>query len=134
MAAASRPFNAFPLPAPRRMSTTDRRVLQGAQGLAHLFDDKFRVLGFRFGIESIVGWIPFIGDTISAVAAVYILSAAVKLRLPPGKLAQIVLLEGIDFVVGLVPFLGDLFDMFFKAHLRSIRIIERHVAESGARG
>ena len=121
----------FPAPLPARVHGTftpsQQRMLAGARALAHLFDDKFRILGFRFGIESIVGLIPGVGDAISSIASVYLLLVAIQLRMPPSKLLRMALNAGFDFVIGLVPFLGDLVDMVFKAHVRNLRIIEEHV-------
>ena len=116
-------------------SPSQRRLLAGARGLAHLFDDKFSVLGFRFGLDTVVGLVPGIGDLISSGASAYLLLVGIQLRLPPTKLLRMAFNAGADFLIGLVPFLGDLADTVFKSHLRNLRIIEEHVArvEGGRR-
>ena len=121
----------FPSRMPPRVQSaftpSQRRMLAGARALAHLFDDKFRILGFRFGIESIVGLVPFVGDAVSSIASAYLLLVGIQLRMPPSKLLKMATIAGVDFLVGLVPFVGDLVDMVFKAHVRNLRIIEEHV-------
>ena len=127
----------IPAPPVRRQGFTQnqRRLLSGARGLAHLFDDKFNVLGFRFGIDTIVGFVPFVGDIISGVASAYLIVVGIQLRLPPSKLLRMALNAGTDLLIGLVPFLGDAADAVFKAHLRNLRIIEEHVQRvEGRRG
>jgi hypothetical protein len=116
-------------------SRSQRHLLSGARGLAHLFDDKFSVLGFRFGLDTIVGFVPGIGDLISSGASVYLIFVGIQLRLPPSKLLRMALNAGADFLLGLIPFAGDVADTIFKSHLRNLRIIEEHVArvESGRR-
>src|SRR3712207_1221513 len=59
-------------------SPSQRRLLAGARGLAHLFDDKFGVLGFRFGLDTIVGLVPGIGDLISSGASAYLLLVGIQ--------------------------------------------------------
>ena len=120
---------------PGGYSPSQRRLLSGARGLAHLFDDKFSVLGFRFGIDSIVGLVPGIGDLISAGASAYLILVGIQLRLPPSQLLRMAFNAGADFVMGLVPFVGDLADTVFKSHVRNLRIIEEHVrrVEGGGR-
>jgi hypothetical protein len=129
VSATSRPL--FYAPARGRqavLSPTQRRLLTGARGLANLFDDKFSVLGFRFGLDAIVGLVPGIGDLISAGASAYLLLVGIQLRLPPTKLLRMAFNAGTDLLMGLVPFLGDVGDAVFKSHLRNLRIIEEHVA------
>jgi hypothetical protein len=136
VSATSRPLFYAPARArPAGFSKNQLRLLAGARGLAHIFDDKFSILGFRFGLDVIVGLIPGIGDLISAGASAYLILVGIQLRLPPTKLMGMAFNAGLDFLMGLVPFLGDAADTVYKAHLRNLRIIEEHVArvESGRR-
>ena len=137
MSAASGPMF---VPAVRRarsatFSPAQRSMLAGARGLAHLFDDRFRIFGIRFGLDNIVGFIPFVGDAIAAVASLYLVLVGIQLRLPPTKLARMIAIAGADFLIGLIPFVGDAADLVFKSHVRNLRIIEEHVrrVEGGGR-
>ncbi len=46
--------------------------------------------------------------------------------MPAVVVARIVLNAGIDMVLGLVPLAGDVADVFWKADLRNMALLERH--------
>ena len=108
------------------LSATQRRALAGARQLGVLMDARFRILGFRFGLDSIIGLIPGIGDAVSALASAYLIGVGVQLGLPKRKLMRMLLNSAADLGIGLVPGVGDLADVIFKSHMRNLRILEEH--------
>jgi hypothetical protein len=58
---------------------------QDLETLAHWLDTIFEIpgIGVKFGIDAILGLLPGVGDTASALASVYILQAASKHGVPP---------------------------------------------------
>ena len=48
------------------------------------------------------------------------------MRVPAVVLARMVLIAGIDMLLGLVPLAGDIADVFWKADLRNMALLERH--------
>ncbi len=109
------------------LTPTQQRVLRSARGVANLMDNQFSFLGFRFGVDTIVGIIPVFGDLVAAGASVYLLAAARQLGVPRSSLARMSVITVADLLLGLVPFLGDAADAVFKSHMRNLRIIEAHV-------
>ena len=87
---------------------------QELERLAHWLDTIFEIPGIRlkFGIDALLGLLPGVGDTASALASVYILQAASKYGVPRVTLARMTLNIGIDLVVGAVPIVGDIFDVY----------------------
>ena len=102
--------------------------------LAGWLDSRYRIplTGIRFGADSILGLIPFLGDGASLVPALYLLHRARKLGAPLPILNQMLGNIAIDFAVGIVPVLGDVFDVTFKANRRNIALLRRHM--EGTRG
>jgi hypothetical protein len=96
--------------------------------LAWLVDAIGRVPGtrFRFGINSVIGLAPGVGDAVLALISRYFVFEAAGLGLPRRKLARMVRNIAVEAVLGAVPLLGDLFDVIWKANLRNIDIIDRH--------
>lgn len=92
-------------------------------------DSAFRIPGtrFRFGLDSLVGIIPGLGDLATSVPAGYIIFESYRMGLPTHKLMRQGANVAIDTVVGSVPLVGDLFDTGFKANLRNIAILRDHV-------
>lgn len=88
-----------------------------ARRLAGWMDDRFLdpILGFLF---------PGMGDLLTSAAGLYTVSIALRRRLPPIVIARMLLNLGLDAAVGAVPVLGDLFDVFFRAHRRNLRLLE----------
>src|SRR5688572_28232946 len=84
--------------------------LERARSLANWLDAKFSIMGIRVGMDSIVGLIPVVGDTLTAAAAAYPIYLAERHGLGRGTQARMGLNVLVDWVVGLVPLLGDVFD------------------------
>lgn len=93
-------------------------------------DNVFEVpgLGWRFGLDPIVGLVPVVGDLASAAISFYILTVAAQMRVPRSTLARMGLNLGIDYVVGSIPLLGNVFDFVWKANQRNMKLLERHLA------
>jgi hypothetical protein len=95
---------------------------------AVLLDSAFKVPGtnIRFGLDAIIGIVPGLGDLVAPVFTVILLGTALKMRVPAVVLARMVLNAGLDMVLGLVPIAGDIGDVFWKADLRNMALLERH--------
>ncbi|KAJ2700111.1 hypothetical protein H4218_002195 [Coemansia sp. IMI 209128] len=84
----------------------------------------------RFGVESLVGLIPVIGDFAGVFLAVtYMNTIRRRFDVPPSIVSQMTINIAIDFCVGLVPILGDLVDTIFKANMRNYALVETYVVQ-----
>lgn len=92
--------------------------------VSDLLDNKFKIVGFRFGIEPLLGLIPGVGDFIGLVMSFYLIWIAVQLKLPQDKVQQMVLNVLFDFIIGLFPVIGDVADFVFKSNVRNIQILK----------
>lgn len=101
------------------------------RSLARLLDSAIRVPGtnIRFGLDSLLGLIPGLGDLGGAALSGYIVVSAARLGVTPAVLTRMLLNLGLDTVVGTIPLLGDLFDVGFRANVRNAALLERHLAE-----
>ena len=101
---------------------------QDLDRLAHWLDTIFEIPGtrLRFGIDALLGLLPGVGDTASALASVYILQAASKHGVPRVTLARMTLNIGIDLLFGAIPIVGDLFDVYWKANRKNVELLRRH--------
>ena len=97
--------------------------------LAGWLDSHFRIpfTKIRFGADSVLGLIPFIGDSASLLPALYLLHRARKLGTPLPLLNQMLANIAIDFAAGAIPLVGDIFDLTFKANRRNIAILREHM-------
>jgi hypothetical protein len=117
-----------------RPSNQAGNVDQSIERLSWLMDDLFRipVLGWRFGLDAIVGLIPALGDTTTSLASLYILASAVRYRVPKITLLRMGLNIAIDYAVGSVPGVGDLFDAWWKSNQMNVALLKRRARVSAA--
>jgi hypothetical protein len=95
-------------------------------------DDLFRVpvLGWRFGLDALVGIIPGIGDTGTTPVSFYILAAAVRHRVPKITLLRMGMNLAFDYLVGALPLVGDLADAWWKSNQKNVALLRRSATVS----
>lgn len=96
--------------------------------LSHLMDKAFTIPGtnMKMGLDSILGFVPLIGDTLGVAVSGYIYSFAKKAGVPWHKRMQMLGNIFIDWLIGIVPLIGDLFDIGWKANSKNVAIINAH--------
>jgi hypothetical protein len=98
--------------------------------LALILDQFLRLPGtrFRFGLDPIIGLIPGIGDTASAMISALSLVYAARCGLPKVLLARMSFNILLNEIIGIVPGIGDAFSFWFKSNLRNYELLQRHMA------
>lgn len=107
------------------MSPNDH--LTTARNLTLWLDNKFSFLGYKFGLDPVVGLIPVFGDFIPDILGVYIIWVGWRMKLPKQKIFVMIRRSVMDFIIGLIPFLGDIWDFYYKANEKNLREIEKHL-------
>ena len=99
--------------------------------LAHVLDDCFRIPGtrIRFGIDGLIGLVPFLGDILAGLASCIIVVAAWFRGVPYVTLARMVVNLALDVLIGTIPVLGDAFDIAWKANRRNYKLLTRHLQQ-----
>ena len=98
--------------------------LARARWLANWLDAKFSFMGVRFGLEGIIGFIPVVGDTLGMIAGIYPIYVANRHRLGSTVQARMAANLLIEWVLGVTPVLGDVADVWYKANLRNLKLLE----------
>jgi len=113
-------------------NTNSLTVEKSLERLGWLMDDLFRVpvLGWRFGLDALVGLIPGFGDTGTTLVSFYILAAAVRYRVPKITLLRMGLNIAIDYVVGSLPVVGDLADAWWKSNRMNVELLRKRATVS----
>jgi Domain of unknown function (DUF4112) len=81
---------------------------------------------FKFGLDPLIGLIPGIGDTASAIVSALVLIQAARRGLPKILLARMSLNILINEVVGIIPGVGDAFSFWFKSNKRNYELLLAH--------
>src|SRR5258705_11235202 len=82
----------------------------------------------RFGLDPILGLIPGFGDAAGAILVGWMLVEAVRLGASRATVLRIAGNVALDAAVGAIPLIGDIFDFGWKANLRNVALLERHLA------
>jgi hypothetical protein len=88
------------------------------------------ILGWRFGLDALIGLIPGIGDTGTALASFYILASAVRHGVPKITLLRMGMNIGFDYLIGSVPVVGDVADVFWKSNQKNIKLLRKRATVS----
>jgi hypothetical protein len=93
--------------------------------LSHLLDDFIKVPGLpiRFGLDGIMGAVPWIGDILGGIASCIIIVAAWYRGVSYPILLRMIANVGIEVVVGAIPVLGDAFDIAWRANRRNYALL-----------
>ncbi len=122
----------------RRPTSQDRALDHAAEldrldRLASLMDSRWRLplLGWRFGLDSVIGLVPGLGDVAGGLVSAWLILQARRLGAPNRVLAMMAGNVALDVALGSVPVLGDLLDLGLKANRRNARLLRRHFQRYG---
>lgn len=98
---------------------------ESLESLSRYLDNwiKIPVVGWRFGLDALIGLVPNVGDTLTSFASFYILIAGVRHGVPKVTILRMAFNIGLDYVVGVIPFVGDAFDFVWKSNKRNVDLI-----------
>ena len=108
--------------------TVPQKKIEELEDMAQWMDSRFNIPGtsIRFGIDSLLGLIPGVGDTVTLISTVYLLGVARTHDVPFNVQIKMVWNAFLDWLIGLVPIIGDVFDVGWKANLKNVSLIKEH--------
>ena len=103
------------------------------EALAKLMDGAFVLpaTNIRMGLDGLIGLVPVAGDVISGLISSYLIWEARRLGAPKWLIARMTANTLLDTVVGAVPVVGDAFDVLFRATMKNMALLRRHVEKRG---
>lgn len=106
--------------------------LKRIRKIAKLLDTAIGIPGtkFRIGLDPILGLIPGGGDLITAGISAYMIFLATSFGLEKSDISKMIKNIILETAIGTVPIAGDIFDAYFKANMRNLEILERHLAKN----
>lgn len=109
------------------------RELKLLRRFVSLLDDGFRIpiIGYRVGLEPLLGLVPFVGDATGFLLSGYLIFRAARLGAPGSLLSKMFMNALVDAAIGSIPVVGDIFDFFWKANRRNLRLFEEHLLHRG---
>jgi uncharacterized membrane protein len=110
------------------------QALRRLEALAKLMDNAFVLPGtdIRFGLDGVIGLVPGIGDVVSGIVSSYLIWEARRLGVSKWILGRMMANTLIDTTIGAIPLAGDFFDVMFKANVKNMSLLRRHLERRGA--
>lgn len=104
--------------------------------ISDLLDSRFRIPGteIRFGLDSLVGLIPYVGDLTTFGVSGAMIVSMVKHGASGMLVVRMLWNVLIDTLFGAIPFLGDIFDFRFRANRKNFELLKEHYEEGKHEG
>ena len=101
------------------------RRLESLERLATFMDEMISIPGtnIRFGLDSIVGFIPGIGDLSGVLTHAYLLWQAHAMGIRKRVHARMFFNAFVDIVGGAPPIIGDIFDVIWKSNRMNVDLL-----------
>lgn len=113
------------LPMGRDAASVRRRI----EAMEQLLEGMFVIPGTnrKFGLDSIIGLIPVVGDIITATMGAWIIWEARNLGMSKFQQGRMAANVGVDTLLGAIPLAGDLFDFMYKSNTKNLKIVKKHL-------
>lgn len=110
--------------------------IQFAKRLVWIMDEWVRVpiINKRVGLDPIIGLIPGVGDVATGLVSLFIVFSLVRHGAPAKLVLKMLFNVLLDLVIGGIPVLGDVWDFFFQANLKNLRLLIDHHSSNLEKG
>lgn len=104
--------------------------------ISHLLDSRFTIPGtnIRFGLDPIVSLFPVAGDLATTVISLALINTMRKHGASEKLILKMTINIVIDFAFGSIPILGTIFDVYYKANNRNVKLLREFYEEGKHRG
>ncbi len=111
------------------MGSDPHSVRARVEALEKLLERAFHIPGTKipFGLDSVIGLVPVLGDVVTAAMGAYIVWEARNMGMSKWQLIRMSFNVGIDTLIGAIPFVGDAFDLVWRSNSKNLRIIKKHL-------
>lgn len=110
--------------------------LESFEKAAKLLDSKFEIpgTGIRFGLDPLLSLLPLLGDLITLLISSMLIYTMHNHGASRKVVVKMMLNAGLDTLIGAVPLVGTVFDVFYRANERNIRLLREHYYEGKHQG
>ena len=103
---------------------------------SRLMDSKFKIPGtnIRFGLDPIFSLFPVAGDLATYGVSAVLIATMYRHGASQKLVIKMIINSTIDLLLGSIPLIGTIFDVFYKANNRNVRLLREHYEEGKHRG
>jgi hypothetical protein len=121
-------LKARPVPDTPRMEWVER--------IARWMDSRFLIPGtnIRFGIDPLMSLFPVLGDLATYVVSGMLIYTMHNEGASRKVVIKMILNSTLDVIIGAIPLVGTVFDIFYRANDRNVRLLREHYFEGKHQG
>lgn len=110
--------------------------LQGIEEIARFLDSRFVIPGtrIRFGLDPILSLFPVVGDLVTFIISGALIYAMHTRGASRKVVIKMIMNSTLDAIIGSVPLVGSVFDVFYRANDRNVRLLKEHYFEGKHEG
>jgi Domain of unknown function (DUF4112) len=110
-----------------------QQSLARLEALAKLMDGAFTIPGtsIRMGLDGIIGLLPVAGDLVAGLISTYLIWEARQLGASRWVIGRMLANTLIDTTIGAIPIAGDAFDILFRANMKNMALLRKHLEKRG---
>jgi hypothetical protein len=114
----------------------DAPAIQWVEQIARLMDSRFTIPGtkIRFGIDPILSLLPVFGDLVTFIVSGMLIYTMRNHGASRNVAIKMILNATLDALIGAIPILGTVFDVFYRANDRNIKLLKEHYFEGKHQG
>lgn len=129
MASQTRTFRFDDLAAAANLPRDPAAVRARLEMLERVMEGAIQIPGTqrRFGLDAVIGLIPVVGDVVGGLVGSYLIWEARNLGMSKWTQLRMAKNIAVDTALGAIPLVGDVFDLFYKATTKNMRLIRRHL-------
>lgn len=114
----------------------DAPAIQWVERLSHWMDSRFLIPGtnIRFGIDPVLSLFPVFGDLITFIISGALIYTMRNHGASRKVVVKMILNSTLDALIGAIPLAGTIFDIFYRANDRNVRLLKEHYFEGKHQG
>jgi len=110
--------------------------MEWIERLARWLDSRFLIPGtnIKFGIDPIMSLFPIVGDLMTYVVSGMLIYTMYNEGASGKVVIKMILNSTLDAIIGTIPLVGTVFDIFYRANDRNVRLLKEHYFEGKHQG
>jgi len=110
--------------------------MEWIERIAKWLDSRFLIPGtnIRFGIDPLMSLFPIVGDLMTYIISGMLIHTMYNAGASRKVVIKMILNSTLDAIIGAIPLLGTVFDIFYRANDRNVRLLKEHYFEGKHQG
>ena len=110
--------------------------MEWIERVARWMDSRFVIPGtnIRFGIDPLMSLLPIVGDLMTYIVSGMLIYTMHNEGASKKVVIKMIFNSTLDAIIGAIPLVGTVFDVFYRANDRNVRLLKEHYLEGKHQG